>query len=130
MVLVDTSAWIEFLRDTGSPVCNAVDALLERDLATCDIVRMELLAGARNEQHLQNLRGLLARTTVIPTAAEDFDRAAALYRQCRTRGETVRRMVDCLIAAAALKADVPILHQDSDFTALERHTPVRVHPTA
>lgn len=129
MVLVDTSAWVEFLRGTGSPVCNAVDALLSQDLATCDVIRMELLAGARDERHLQNLRGLLARATVIPTSPADFDHAAALYRQCRTRGATVRRLVDCLIAASAIKADLPILHQDSDFTVLERHTPVQVYST-
>ena len=47
MILVDTSAWIEFLRDTGSPVCNRVDELLEAELAICDPIRMEVLAGAR-----------------------------------------------------------------------------------
>ena len=29
MILIDTSAWIEFLRDTGSPTCARVDELLE-----------------------------------------------------------------------------------------------------
>ena len=52
MILVDTSAWVEFLRDTGSPVCQCVDDLLAAEIATCDAVRMEVLAGARNEQHL------------------------------------------------------------------------------
>ena len=56
---VDTSAWVEFLRDTGSPVCRRVDALLEGDMATCDPVRMEVLAGARDERHLHDLRRLL-----------------------------------------------------------------------
>ncbi len=47
MILIDTSAWIEFLRDTGSPACRAVDELLDGDIAVCDPIRMELLAGAR-----------------------------------------------------------------------------------
>ena len=67
MTLIDTSAWIEFLRDTGSVVCNHVEALLESDIAVCDAIRMEVLAGARNERHLTSLRGLLARATVLPT---------------------------------------------------------------
>lgn len=45
MILVDTSAWIEFLRDTGSRACVRVDALLAGGVATCDAIRMELLAG-------------------------------------------------------------------------------------
>ena len=61
MILVDTSAWIEFLRDTGSTVCNRVEVLIESEIAVCDAIRMEVLAGARNERHLSSLRGLLAR---------------------------------------------------------------------
>ncbi|HEY3942441.1 MAG TPA: PIN domain-containing protein [Acidimicrobiales bacterium] len=51
MFLVDTSTWIEFLLDTGSPTCQRVDELLGEEIATCHPVRMELLAGARDEQH-------------------------------------------------------------------------------
>ena len=47
MILVDTSAWIEFLRDSGSAVCTRVDEVLGADLAVCDQIRMEVLAGAR-----------------------------------------------------------------------------------
>ena len=46
MILVDTSAWIEFLGDTGSPVCDLVDELLEREVAICDPVWMEVFSGA------------------------------------------------------------------------------------
>lgn len=76
VILVDTSAWIEFLRNTGSSTCNRVDALLESEIATCDAVRMEVLAGARDERHLGSLRGLLACAVVIPTGPADCDAAA------------------------------------------------------
>jgi len=46
MTMIDTSAWVEFLRDTGSPVCDRVDALVEGEVAVCEPVVMELLAGA------------------------------------------------------------------------------------
>jgi predicted nucleic acid-binding protein len=52
--------------------------------------------------------------------------AAALYRTCRHGGDTVRRLVDCLIAAVAIKAGVPVLHADADFDALARHTQLGV----
>ena len=128
MILVDTSAWVEFLRDTGSPVCDLVDELLAQEIAICDAVRMEVFAGARDESHLASLRGLLARATVIPTQTTDYDDAAAHYRRCRRRGETVRKLIDCLIAAVAIRADVPILHSDVDFDALARHTELRIYP--
>jgi predicted nucleic acid-binding protein len=127
VIVVDTSAWIEFLRDTGSPVCIAVDELLDDDIAICDPISMEVLAGARNEAHLGQLRGLLARATLLATTSADYDAAAALYRSCRAQGATVRRMIDCLIAAVAIAADAEVLHADADFAELAAHTPLRVH---
>jgi len=130
VILIDTSAWIEFLRDTGSPVCTAVDDLLADDIAICDAVSMEVLAGARDERHLTDLRRLLARATLVSITAVDYDEAAALYRRCRRQGETVRRLIDCLIAATAIRAGAPILHADADFAALARHTELAIHPSS
>jgi predicted nucleic acid-binding protein len=126
LILVDTSAWVEFLRDTGSPACMRVDELLAGGLATCDPIRMELLAGARNESHLGDLRRLLARAAAAETLPVDYETAAALSRSCRRGGETVRKLIDCLIGAVAIRVDAPVLHADSDFDVLARHTPLRL----
>jgi predicted nucleic acid-binding protein len=127
VTLVDTSAWVEFLRDTGTRTCAQVDALLAGEIVVCDPVRMEVLAGARDEQHLVALRGLLARASVIPTGRAEYEEAAALYRACRRGGETVRRLNDCLIAASAIRAGVAVLHADVDFDVLARHTALQIH---
>lgn len=128
MVLIDTSAWIEFLRDTGSGACHQVDELLDREFAICDPIRMEILAGARDEAHLLSLRRLLARAVVIPMRPTDYEDAAALYRRCRRQGATVRKLIDCLIAAVAIRAGAPILHHEVDFHTLARHTNLQTHP--
>ena len=125
MILIDTSAWVEFLRDTGSAVCIRVDVLLAQEIAICDAVRMEVCAGARDESHLQSLRRLLARAAIIPTLSTDYDDAATLYRRCRRERETVRKLIDCLISSIAIRAGVPILHNDSDFNVISRHTELR-----
>jgi predicted nucleic acid-binding protein len=126
LILVDTSAWVEFLRGTSSVVCVKVEELLDGDIATCDPIRMEVLAGARDERHLHDLRRLLARTSVVATEPPDYEQAAALYRTCRRSGETVRKLIDCLIAALAIRVDVPVLHADMDFEVLARHTALRL----
>lgn len=126
MILIDTSAWVEFLRDTKSPVCVRVDRLLNGDIAICEPVRMELLAGARDERHLSDLRGLLARATLIHTEAIDYEEAAALYRVCRHSGEAVRKLIDCLIASIAIRTGSSILHCDTDFDVLARHTALQI----
>jgi predicted nucleic acid-binding protein len=126
VILVDTSAWVEFLRDTVTPVCTRVDELLDGEIATCDPIRMEVLAGARDESHLNDLRRLLARASVIDVVSGDYEEAAALYRTCRRRGETVRKLIDCLIGAGAIRIGVPVLQADSDFEVLARHTSLQL----
>ena len=55
-----------------------------------------------------------------------YDDAALLYRLCRREGDTVRKLIDCLIAAVAIGADIPILHNDNDFDLLARHTDLKI----
>ena len=129
MPLIESSAWIEFLRDTGSPICNRVDELLAGSadgIVICDAVRMEVIAGARDDSDLAVLTDPLARATTIPVQTADYDDAAALYRHCRRRGETVRKLLDCLIAAVAIRAGIPVLHNDRDFDVLARHTDLQL----
>jgi predicted nucleic acid-binding protein len=57
---------------------------------------------------------------------EDVQVAGAIYRACRRAGETVRRANDCLIAAIAIRHDLPLLHRDRDFDAIARHTRLRI----
>ena len=83
---------------------------------------MEMLAGARSERHLAKLRRLIAIATVLPTEPVHYEDAAMLYRRCREGGDQVRKLIDCLIAAVAIRAEVPVLHRDKDFDSLARHT--------
>ncbi len=128
MTLLDTSAWIEFLRATGSATHRAVRSLLEQgdELHTTDVVVMEVLAGARDSRNEEQLRRLLARCHHLPLEGlADFEMAAALYRRCGRGGETVRVLTDCLIGAVALRCDVAVLHRDGDFDVLSRQAGLR-----
>lgn len=126
ITLADSSAWVEFLRDTGSPAAEAVDRLIgSAELVTTDVIVMELLAGARDDEDEASLSALLAVATFIPVARDDWVTAARLQRRCRAGGEPVRRINDCLIAAVAIRANVPVLHRDRDFEVLVRHSALR-----
>ena len=128
MILVDSSAWVEFLRATSSPVGDRLAGLLsdDRDLAITGAIEMEILAGARDEVHLLDLRRLLARATLIETVPSDFSDAAMIFRTCRRNGRTVRRLIDCLIAAAARRLELPVLASDVDFDAIASSGMVRL----
>ena len=129
MILADTSAWVEFLRATGSSAHLRLRELIagEGELATSEIVMMELLAGAADAGELARLRRLLGRFRLLPVEGlADYEAAADLYRRCRVGGEIVRKLTDCLIAAVALRHGAALLHRDHDFEVLARHTPLRV----
>ena len=129
MIVVDTSAWIELLRGTGSPVHRRLHDALRGDEELCvtEVVVAEVLAGARNVQHAERLRSMLLGFTLLPLNGLDgFEQAAALYRTCRWAGETIRSVTDCLVAVPAIAAGVPVLHLDRDFATLARHTPLEV----
>ena len=127
-VLVDTSALVEFLNDGNQAVANEVERVLTAHLTTCDAVVMELTAGARSESDLQSIKSLLAMGHNESVTSVDFEIAATLYRTARRSGVTVRSMLDCVIAAVAVRLGIPVLHHDRDFDALASCTEVRVHP--
>ena len=128
-MVVDTSAWVEYLRATGSPADAALTAAIRAGdpIGVPDVVRLELLAGAGTEEQVRELARLLARFSAMPGASPaDHDTAAALYRAARSAGQTVRSLLDCLVAAAALRTDASLLARDRDFEVIARVSPLRL----
>lgn len=126
---MDTSAWVEYLRATGSRVDGRVQKLIEsgEPLATNEVVVMELLAGARDDTQEQRLRRLVFGCELLPIeGVSDYEDAAGLYRKCRRQGKTIRSLMDCLIAVVAMRADAELLHADRDFETIARFSPLRL----
>lgn len=87
---------------------------------------MELLAGTRSGGERSRLRArLIGLPRLTLRGLADFESAAELYRTCRGRGVTVRKLMDCLIAAVAIRENATVLHNDRDFDVLARHTRLR-----
>jgi predicted nucleic acid-binding protein len=129
VILADTSAWVEYLRATGSPVHLRLRRLIadEGDLVTTEVVMMELLAGETTPEGVARLRRLLGRFDLLAVEGlADYEAAAELHRRCRGGGETVRNLTDCLIAAVAVRHGAALLHRDQDFDVIARHTRLRV----
>jgi predicted nucleic acid-binding protein len=125
--IVDTSAWIEFFNRGDGELAARVARLVEADEAVLTgLVRCELLAGFRSDATFVKARGILAAFEEVDDSSLAVrERAVEIYRSCRKRGVTVRSLVDCLIAAAALSADLPVLHRDRDFAAIAKRFPLR-----
>jgi predicted nucleic acid-binding protein len=129
MILVDTSAWIEFLRKSGHPVHLALKRLLQEraPIVTTEVVIMEVLAGAKTGADHARMRALLlGLPRVRLRGLPDFEGAADLYRACRRKGDTVRKLIDCLIATVAIRERASLLHNDRDYDVLARHSRLKI----
>jgi predicted nucleic acid-binding protein len=123
VILVDTSAWVEYDRATGSPVDQRLSELiaLNARLAVTEPVIMEVLAGARDDYREASLRRLLLRFELLGfDVAADFDGAVRIYRRCRAAGVTPRGMVDCMIAAVTWRTGATLLASDADMHHIAR----------
>jgi predicted nucleic acid-binding protein len=130
MILVDTSAWVEYDRATGSAVDRALTELIGSgaDIAVTEPVLMEVLAGARDEVRLDQLSRLMTSFDWIPVeVATDFDGAAEVYRLCRAAGITPRGLIDCMVASIAIRSGAALLAVDRDFEEMTRVLPLALH---
>lgn len=127
MQLIDSSAWIEFLRRTGSPANIEVRELMRDEPAsvvTIEPVVMELLAGAPGGRACSQLEKLVGALRLLPVeAAVDYRDAALAYRAVRAGGYPVRKMLDCLIAVVAVRTGATLVHRDRDFDLLAAALP-------
>jgi hypothetical protein len=97
------------------------------EVVVCLPVIQEILQGVRDEQAFRVARDSLLAIPCVesPLDQDMFIEAADLYRRARRAGFTVRSGVDCLIAACAIRNDLMVIHQDRDYSALARVSPLR-----
>lgn len=129
MIVVDTSVWVDVLNERDTAQARRCIELLEdgAPLALTDVIITELLQGFRSEREAARVERYLRLFPILRLETlEDLALAARLYRLARQAGVTVRKTLDCLIAAPCVRDGVPILHADEDFDRLASCTPLRV----
>ncbi len=131
MVITDTTVWVDYLNG----VLNAETAWLRveiyrQPIGLTDLILCELLQGLKDDRQVEATRRALAGCVVFDSGGEALAFAAALnYRMLRTRGVTVRKTIDCVIATFCIRGGHALLHRDRDFNAFEQHLQLKVvHP--
>ncbi|MEI4270428.1 PIN domain nuclease [Klenkia sp. LSe6-5] len=127
MILLDSSAWVTHLRGADVPALAEVRTILRErasEVVVCEPVVMELLAGATSGTVDRLERVLDGLPSLRFSPETDFRTAATLHRSARATGETVRSMVDCVIAAVAIRHGAQLVHRDRDFDVLAQVSPL------
>ncbi len=116
MILVDTSVWIEILRDRKRRARETFRSFIaDEPYGLCLLTQLELLQGAKDEREWRLLDEYLAGQTYLEVNEDTWRKAARIYFELRRKGLTVNSPVDCCIAQVAMDENALLLHRDRDF---------------
>lgn len=117
MVLVDSSVWIDYFNGLDTAATIKLDKLLSSTIvAVGDLILAEVLQGFRRDaDHLTAKNLLLDLDLHTLGGIEMAQKAACHFRSLRKKGITVRKTVDCFIAAYCIEHRLPLLYSDRDF---------------
>ena len=124
MLIVDTSVWIDVLRDASKRgrlegALGSVEPCLTR------FTQMELLMGAAREDQWRRLEQYLDGQLYVEADGDTWRRAARTFFDLRRAGKTVRSPIDCCIAEIAIAHEALLLHRDRDFVAISTIRPLQ-----
>jgi predicted nucleic acid-binding protein len=131
VVIVDTTVWVDYLQGAHNPETDWLHAEIDRQrLGLTDIILCEVLQGVRDDRAAAAVEGKLLKLEVFETGSVALAlQAARNYRTLRSRGHTVRKTIDCLIATFCLNERHSLLHRDRDFDPFEKFLGLPViHP--
>lgn len=118
MTLVDTSSWIEFLRERQSSPASRVKELIKTDEAAwCDLIAVELWSGVRPGYETKSLAELETVVTLLPMDEEVWQTARKLAFQSRRAGITAP-VAHIAIAACAARYRLEMEHFDGHYDQL------------
>jgi hypothetical protein len=131
VVIVDTTVWVDYFQGAKNPETEWLNAELDRQrLGLTDIILCEVLQGVRDDVVVKEVERRLLNLEVFETGGVAVAREAARnYRALRSRGHTVPKTIDCLIATFCLRGRHSLLHRDRDFDPFEKFLELSViHP--
>ena len=127
MILVDTTVWIDFLKGQKTPWVSAFEkSITDRvDIYICGVIKMEILQGLDTDKEYKLVRDRLDICLNALIHESTYLMAAMIYRKSRSNGYTIRKSIDCLIAATAIENKLTLLHHDKDFDFIEKSTTLK-----
>lgn len=123
MILVDTSVWIDFFGKTNPNHVKKLISIIElnENICTNGLILTEVLQGIRNDQQYIKVKNYFDSLIFLPMGYDIFIHSATIYRNLRAKGITIRKPIDCMIAATAIEHRVVLLHNDRDFDPITKY---------
>lgn len=127
MILVDTSVWIEVLRDKKGKIVRAFRERIAAEICVfCRFTQLELLQGSKDEMEWGQLNDYLSTQYYLEAMDKTWKEAARIYFELRRKGIPLSSPVDCCIAQIAIESTVLLLHKDEDFEKIAQIRPLAI----
>ena len=130
MIMVDTSVWIDYVNGVITPQTDALDKeLQEGNVATGDLIITEFLQGFRTKGDVTAAQSIMNSLTYFDLVGKEIAFLAAQnYRVLQSKGVTVRKTIDSIIATCCIEYDLSLLHNERDFTPFAEHLGLKIYP--
>ena len=125
MILVDTSVWVDVLKDKSGRTVQAFRKKTASEIIVFShFIQLELLQGAKDEFEWRRLDEYLASQYYLEANEDTWRHAARIYFELRRFGVTISSPIDCCIACIAMAAQVLLLHRNHDFDRIAEIRPL------
>ena len=123
MILVDSSVWVDYLRDIETPQTARLEELLSRErLAVGDLILTEVLQGCTSDRRFAVALDMLSELHRLEIGGQAVAiEAARNFRRLRAKGITARKTIDTLIATRCIVDGLDLLYSDRDFDPFVEH---------
>jgi len=127
MFLIDTSVWVDFLRNKRTVATDHLEMILDEKLpfGITSVIYQEILQGAASEKDFKTLVSFFSTQNFFYPTSDigSYQGAAKLYFTCRRKGIMIRSSIDCLIAQIAIDNKLTLLHSDKDYIEIKKISP-------
>jgi predicted nucleic acid-binding protein len=126
--IIDTTVWIDFFRNKKTEQTDLLEVVVRRgDAALGDLIVSEVLQGVDSDKEVRSLKRHFSNFDIHPMLGRrNAVQSAVNYRKLRTKGFTIRKIVDCWIATFCIEHGFALLHNDRDFDPFEEHLKLKV----
>ena len=118
MIIVDTSVWVDFLDGTENSQTKHLSESLKSEIPIfyTGLILQEVLQGMHSKKQQTLIKKEFRKLLLVTPSIEDHIKGAEIFTNCRKKGFTIRKSIDCLISALCMNCNLSLLDRDKDFS--------------
>ncbi len=126
MILVDSSAWIEYYKPLGDKkIKQAVYTAIQNDEVAINGIIIVEIAGFAKQEEKELILSDFSAFHFLPLQEEVFLLAVTVCSVLRNVGITIPA-TDAIIASCAMKSEANLIHKDRHFENISQHFPLKI----